>query len=452
MKRLIVCMFLAMFAVASAWSALAQIPSPTASTTFIAGQYVVRDSGGLPGLNLTCLLLQCTVQEGLGDPAGQLFVITQNNTLDPVLFMNLLLSQQGVLDAEPDQVLHVMAYTFNEKKTGPPALYDDTAITYYGGTVIHGYVYQPATSLIRLADAQANFNRSGAGIVAVIDTGVDANQPVLKPVLVPGYDFVNNSSSVDETGDVDQSSMAVLDSSDAEPGYVNQSTMAVLDQSTMAVLDGAQYAAFGHGTMVSGVIHLIAPTARIMPLKAFKADGTGSLSDVIRAVYFAEIHGAKVLNMSFDFTSSSFELKSALDTASTLGMISVASAGNDGEEVLVYPAAYSNVMGVASTSNCDELSSFSNYGPGVVWVGAPGEGVITTYPYSTWAAVWGTSFSAPMVSGTAALLVDVSNGTAVQSTAASAIAHADYINPQLNHGRLNINTVLEAWSLYIAPW
>jgi len=43
-------------------------------------------------------------------------------------------------------------------------------------------------------------------------------------------------------------------------------------------------------------------------------------------------------------------------------------------------------------------SSFSNYGDAVVWVAAP-ESIVTTYPFSTYAAGWGTSFSAPFVSG-----------------------------------------------------
>jgi thermitase len=305
--------------------------------------------------------------------------------------------------------------------------------------------------LIHLADAQSNYKTTGGGVVAVIDTGVDPAQPVLKSVLVPGYDFVNNKTSVDETADINQSTMAVLDNNNAQPGFVNQSTMAVLDQSTMAVLDGPQYAAFGHGTMVSGVIHLVAPTAQIMPLKAFTAAGTGNLSDVVRAIYFASFHGAKVINMSFDFSSSSTELKFALNTANLLGVICVASSGNDGKQISVYPASYSNVIGAASTSNIDQRSTFSNYGSQVVWVAAPGEGVVTTYPFGSYAAVWGTSFSAPMVSGTAALLVGLSHGVAQQNTAASSLAHADYINSQLNHGRLNVNTAVDSWLLYIGP-
>src|SRR5207248_3133153 len=79
------------------------------------------------------------------------------------------------------------------------------------------------------------------------------------------------------------------------------SAAAVLEQSTAAVVDGNnQYAAFGHGTMVMGVIHLVAPTAQLLPLKAFKSDGTGTLSDILQAIYYAVQNNANVINMSFD--------------------------------------------------------------------------------------------------------------------------------------------------------
>src|SRR5919108_418959 len=57
-------------------------------------------------------------------------------------------------------------------------------------------------------------------------------------------------------------------------------TQPVLMQSNTSILDSG-FADFGHGTMVAGVVHLIAPTARIMPLKAFRANGTSNLSDIV---------------------------------------------------------------------------------------------------------------------------------------------------------------------------
>jgi hypothetical protein len=102
----------------------------------------------------------------------------------------------------------------------------------------------------------------GLGIVAIIDTGVDANNPVLKPCLVPGYDFTANAAGIpDEMRDpmLDQSTAAVLNQSTAHilngqsTLLLNQSTAAVLNQSTAHILNGQNLpSAFGHGTMVGG--------------------------------------------------------------------------------------------------------------------------------------------------------------------------------------------------------
>src|SRR6266567_108412 len=225
---------------------------------------------------------------------------------------------------------------------------------------------------------------------------------------------------------------------------VNQSTAAVLDQSTAAVLDNSQYAAFGHGTMVMGIIHLVAPQAQLLPLKAFSSDGTGYLSNILNAVYYGVQNGANVINMSFDMTSNSLEFSKAMDYANQNGVICAASAGNDGMEEIVYPAAYQNdVMGVASTSNTDTRSSFSNYGGAVVWVAAPGEAIISTYPFGTYAAGWGTSFSAPFVSGAAALLRN-RRSNINEARAAAAVAHAVPIGPDMGHGRLDLVRALQA--------
>src|SRR5260370_24985093 len=102
-----------------------------------------------------------------------------------------------------------------------------------------------------------------------------------------------------------------------------------------------------------------------------------------------------------------------------------AGGGNDGSPApphFVYPAALqTDVMGVASTSDFDTRSTFSNYGNAILWVAAPGEAIITTYPFSTYAAGWGTSFSAPFVSGWAALMRNLRNDIN-KSSAASAFA------------------------------
>src|SRR5437899_4695892 len=132
--------------------------------------------------------------------------------------------------------------------------------------------------------------------------------------------------------------------------------------------------------MVAGIIHLVAPTAQIMPLKAFKVDGTSNLFDIMRAIYFAVDHGAKVINMSFSMVNSSPELTRAINYAAGHGLICVSSAGNTGKETLVFPAGYRNVMGVASTNNLDLRITFSNFGHSLIFPTAPAEGIIPTSP------------------------------------------------------------------------
>ena len=431
MKRLIVLAVLMMIAFSTGASAQNN-------------QVIVRDTGGLTSLQNSCLTVGCTVNYGLDGKQGQLFLVTPtqttcsgllgcllNTTFNLLDFISKLLLQPGVTNAEQDQMLKVSGLT------APSGLWDNTPVVYYGNTVWDGYVHQPAAYIVRLPDEQSIYgNVTGSGTVAVIDTGIDPTHPAFGGVLVTGHDFTRNTSGGSEMSDLNQSTMAVVN--DAYPAQVNQSTMAVVNQDAANQFQSSQYAAFGHGTMTSGIVHLVAPTAMIMPLKAFNADGTGTLSDILRATYYAVQHDANVINMSFDFLKTSQELNRAVNFANQNGVICVASAGNDSKDEKVYPAAYTTlVMGVASTNNNDQRSSFSNYGQDLVWVAAPGEGVISAYPYGTYAAGWGTSFSAPFVSGGAALIRSVVP-SANQSAAAQALAHAKYIDSALNKGRIDL--------------
>ena len=394
-------------------------------------RFIVRDPSGLTSLQQVCLVLGCNVAGGLDGALGKVFLVTTPDLIDPNAFLQILQSQPGITHVELDAVLKVMQST---AAAPPSGLWDNTPVNYFGATVIHGYVSQPAITIIRLPDTQTAFRVSGAGTVAVIDTGVDPAHPVLQSVLVAGYDFTRNiAGSASELTDVNQSSIG----SGASPAMVNQSSAAILDPASVFNFGQPQYQAFGHGTMVSGIIHLVAPTALIMPLKAFNADGTGYLSDVLRAMYFAVQNGASVINMSFSFSTYSSEVAKAAKYAVRHQAICVASAGNDGKEEMVYPAALSNVMGVASTTNNDTLSTFSNYGEDLVWVAAPGEGIITTYPFGTFGAGWGTSFSTPFVSGAAALLLSV-RANCNEACAERSLAHAVWISPDLGNGRVDL--------------
>jgi subtilisin family serine protease len=393
----------------------------------------------------------------LGDPLNQLFLVT--TPLNATTFLNLVRLLPGIVDAELDQLVSLLG-GLNSVTTPPPNLSDSTLVTYYNSKVWNGYVTQPAAQIVRVATAQHQFSVAGSGVVADIDTGVDPNHPAFAGVLLQGYDFTRNQSGASELKDLSPSDFPNLPPpcapANCPPATVNQESAAILEGWAATILNtNPNYAAFGHGTMVMGVIHLVAPKAHLLPLKAFSSSGTGNLSDILRAIYYANKNGAKVINMSFDLMTSSTELSSALDQANNSGVICAASAGNDGKEEVVYPAALrTDVMGVASTSDLDTRSSFSNYGNKVVWVAAPGEGIVTTYPFSTYAAGWGTSFSTPFVSGGAALVLNVKPGTN-ESHAAADVAHAVYVGPDMGHGRLDLVRALSAargdFSISVAP-
>jgi subtilisin family serine protease len=230
-----------------------------------------------------------------------------------------------------------------------------------------------------------------------------------------------------------------------QPCALQQESAAILDQESAAILDGPPCGAFGHGTMTSGVVHLVAPHARILPLKAFSSSGTGYLSNIIAALYYAVQHNANVVNMSFDISTPSPALSQAVSHAYHANVVLVAAAGNESTSARVYPAALNGyVMGIASTTDWDARSSFSNYGSADVWIAAPGEYVISTFPGGGYAAASGTSFSSPLAAGTAALLLNAKSGLN-QSQAASALSHGRLLTPDLNHGRLDAYQAISAW-------
>jgi subtilisin family serine protease len=129
----------------------------------------------------------------------------------------------------------------------------------------------------------------------------------------------------------------------------------------------------------------------------------------------------------------------------------VSSVGNESTDAAgLYPAECPLVMAVAATDFDDHLASFSNYGS-VVTISAPGAYVISTAPGGRYAMAWGTSFSAPIVSGSIALVaalkprwVGSRTGGAVRTTAVP----IDAINPgyagELGTGRVYLPNVFSA--------
>ncbi|HEY1528983.1 MAG TPA: S8 family serine peptidase [Candidatus Angelobacter sp.] len=324
-----------------------------------------------------------------------------------------------------------------------------TLVSFFGSTVPSNYTSQTATSIIRLDDARRATHLTGSGVVAIIDTGADPGHPALAAILVPGYDFTRDTPGFSELADLDpavaaqlqQSSTSILDAqstlqlNSSAVAILNQSSTSILDQSSTSILDST-LAEFGHGTMTAGIVHLVAPTAKIMPLKAFRADGSSNLSDIIRAIYYAADHGANVVSMSFSMAQSSPGLQAAIQYALSKNVTMIASSGNDGSKTLVYPASYGGVQGIGSSTSTDVRSAFSNYGSGVVTFAAPGEGVTTTYPGGNYAAGWGTSFSTPMVAGAAALVLQA-RPASKPGDITNALSKTKQIN-DMGYGRIDL--------------
>ena len=319
-----------------------------------------------------------------------------------------------------------------------------TLTTFYGTTVLQAYVDQPAVQITQVNEART-LSTGAATRVGYIDTGVDFSHPALSPWLDPGIDvlFGQTASEEEASSPLTQQMASLLD--DRFTFILNQAMASLLDGDNPS---GTLPSALGHGTLVAGIIHLFAPESRIVPIKAFDAYGNTTIFTIVDALYRAKELDVDVLNMSFSISNASDILHKAIIDVSASGVVMVASSGNDSREMTdIYPAAYPQVISVAATDFADRLASFSNYGKSVS-VAAPGAYVVSTVPGGKYAAAWGTSFSAPIVSGTIALIA--SGRGRGQSDSMMAIVTADSIddlNPglekKLGKGRINVQRALK---------
>ena len=206
-------------------------------------------------------------------------------------------------------------------------------------------------------------------IVTVCDSGVDAAHVSLKGnVIQPGFNTVDGST--------------------------NSSPVAT------------------HGTAVAGVIAArkngpgtigVAPGVKIFPVRVSNSSsGSAYLSDLAECVRYAADHGSKVVNVSYSGQESS-EMGDAGKYAMSKGTVMVMAAGNSSQDISSIPA-YPYFLRVAATDADNSLASFSNYGKAVD-LAAPGVDILTTSPGNRYTYISGTSFSAPLTAGVAALVV-----------------------------------------------
>jgi subtilisin family serine protease len=288
--------------------------------------------------------------------------------------------------------------------------------------------------------------------VAVIDTGIDPFHTMLIGSVIPGYNFINGSLDTNELMDLDPATRSMLlqaggrvGLNDTTVAVINPSTVALLDPSVISMMNSKPTPYFGHGTLVASLIHSIAPTAQIMPLKVFDPSGVGTSFRIAKAITYAATHGAQVINMSFSMQAGASLVDDALRYAASHNIVLIASIGNQDLKVdKNYPSSYNKVVGVAATDLQDQKADFSNYGPAAN-VAAPGVGLLSAYPAGLYAVWSGTSASAAMVSGEAAYILSKRNAKA--DDASSRICdRSDHVNDppyQLGKGRISLRNVLK---------
>jgi subtilisin family serine protease len=178
----------------------------------------------------------------------------------------------------------------------------------------------------------------------------------------------------------------------------------------------------------------------IMPLRAFDDNGSADLFILAKAIRYAVNNGSQVINMSFGTLEKSKALQNSIDYARGKGVTLVASAGNSNTSSPQYPAAFAGVLSVAATDLFDRKASFSNYGR-AVFAAAPGVNIISTFPNGYYAVVSGTSFSAPELAATAALVRSL-RSYGVSNAIGNAAVDIDSRNPsyrdQLGYGRIDV--------------
>nr|WP_026268177.1 type VII secretion-associated serine protease mycosin [Micromonospora sp. CNB394] len=216
---------------------------------------------------------------------------------------------------------------------------------------------------------------TGRGVVvAVIDSGVDGTHPDLAGQVLPGLDLVTPDGS-----------------DDPDP--------------------------VGHGTTVAGLIAGradddrgvvgLAPNAKILPVRVLDAENRYDDALIIaKAVRWAVDNGARVVNLSLGGSSDNPALAAALDYAFARDVVVVACTGNLATSTTTevwYPAREPGVLAVAGLERTSEnLWSGSITGHETV-LSAPATGLYGARPHGYW-RVQGTSFAAPLVAATAALV------------------------------------------------
>lgn len=277
---------------------------------------------------------------------------------------------------------------------------------------------------VRARQAWDHATGSPGVVIGIMDTGVDrVHSDLFFKIWTNTQEIAGNLVDDDHNGWVDDVQGWDFGNGDNVPDPELIPDMYGLDQGWHGTfVAGLAAAATNNGNGVAGV----AWGCRVLPLKVSDSYGDMTLSAIVDAFHYARQAHVSVLNVSLgtsDPSAAGF-FQELVDEAVAAGIVVVASAGNDGVDTPTYPAACDGVLAVGATTMSNNRADWSNWGDWVD-IAAPGESVWSSiarnYGYddlSWWyfetycgfdgvhayMANDGTSFSAPIVAGAAALV------------------------------------------------
>ncbi len=285
---------------------------------------------------------------------------------------NLAEDVQDLIEVEG---LEVVAFEPNSPCHTPGG--NPSNIRILGDEGIAAIATQPG--LAHLGLRTLNSETTGLGmVVAILDTGLSMEHPMFEGRIADGgIDLID--------GDGDPSD---------ERTHVDGDGDGLVDEE------------FGHGTFVASMVLTAAPDALILPIRVLDSEGSGELIHVAAGIIYAVEHGADVINVSASLGRHSRVLERAITIAAEMDVLVVSSTGNHGGK-LGFPARYRQTIAVTAVNVDDIVPPWANTGPRCD-LSAPGVNVLGAFPMdesSTGTAYWsGTSFAAPLVSGTLAAL------------------------------------------------
>ncbi len=227
-----------------------------------------------------------------------------------------------------------------------------------------------------------------------------------------------------------------------------------------------------HGVHVAGIVSAVtdnskgvasvARNAKIASIKIFNSSGKSTLSYIIEGINYAKKNDINIINCSFGgagWGSTSVSIvKSAIEAVPDIffviaaGNIATSTPQPDNDQTAVYPSQLTkdldNVISVANTTSSDELSSTSHYGAISVDIAAPGTGIYSTIPTSSYGTMSGTSMATPMVASAVAVMRAVNPNISAKEIKETLCSSSDKLSALtgkvISGGRLNAYNAVKA--------